>query len=99
MTMRMENTCMRRDRAEYFCYVLLLVCSAVLPLAAQDIDSVVTDQNRTVPTIAEEIADPAERAAFLALYQTQDPQGVQSVTRTFLQQYPQSAFLATVYER
>jgi predicted CXXCH cytochrome family protein len=97
--MRMENTFMRRDRAEYFCYVLLFVCSAVLPLAAQDIDSVVTDQNRTVPTIAEEIADPAERAAFLALYQTQDPQRVQSVTRTFLQQYPQSAFLATVYER
>jgi predicted CXXCH cytochrome family protein len=99
MTMRMENTCMRRDRAEYFCYVLLFVCSVALPLAAQDIDSVVTDQNRTVPTIAEEIADLAERAAFLALYQTQDPQRVQSLTRTFLQQYPQSAFLATVYER
>jgi predicted CXXCH cytochrome family protein len=97
--MRMENTSMRGDRVDCFCCILLFVCSVALPLAAQDIDSVVTDQNRTVPTIAEEIADPAERAAFLALYQTQDPQGVQSVTRTFLQQYPQSAFLATVYER
>jgi predicted CXXCH cytochrome family protein len=99
MTMRIENTGMRRDRVEGICCVLLFVCSAALPLAAQDIDSVVTDQNRTIPTISEEINDPGERAAFLALYQTQDPQRVQTLTRTFLQQYPQSAFLATVYER
>jgi predicted CXXCH cytochrome family protein len=97
--MRMENTFMRRDRVECICCTLLFVCSVALPLAGQDIDSVVTNQNRTVPTIAQEIEDPGERAAFLALYQTQAPQKVQSLTRTFLQQYPQSAFLATVYER
>lgn len=90
---------MRCDRAERFCCILLFVCSVALPLTAQDIDSVVTDQNRTVPTIAQEIQDPGERAAFLALYQTQDPQRVQSLAHTFLQQYPQSAFLATVFER
>ena len=99
MTMRIENTGMRRDRVECISCILFFVCSVALPLAAQDIDSVVTDQNRTVPTIAQEIQDPGERAAFLALYQTQDPQRVQLLARTFLQQYPQSAFLATVYER
>jgi predicted CXXCH cytochrome family protein len=97
--MRMENTCMRRNNVECICCILLFVCSVARPLAGQDIDSVVTNQNRTVPTIAQEIEDPGERAAFLALYQTQEPQKVQSLARTFLQQYPQSAFLATVYER
>jgi predicted CXXCH cytochrome family protein len=93
------NTFMRRDRVACIGCILLFICSVALPLAAQDIDSVVTDQNRTVPTIAAEIKDPQERAAFLALYRTQDPRPVQLLARTFLQQYPQSAFLATVYER
>ena len=90
---------MRWDRVECIGCILLFACSVALRSAAQDIDSVVSDENRTVPTIAEEIKDPGERAAFLALYQTQDPQRVQSLARTFLEQYPQSAFLATVYER
>lgn len=76
----------------------LVIYVAALPLAGQDIDSVLTDKDRGVPSIATEIHDPSERAAFLALYKTKDPATVQALSRTFLQTYPRSAFLATVYE-
>lgn len=80
------------------CGIAIAVLYAALPLVSQDIDSVVTSENRNVPTIAEEIRNPAERAAFLALYQTKDPAKMLARTQAFLQQYSQSAFLETVYE-
>lgn len=70
----------------------------VLPLAAQDIDSIVTVGNRSVHSIAAEIHDPTERAAFLSLYKTKTPEEMQKLSQVFLQRYPRSAFLPTVYE-
>lgn len=89
---------MRSHVAKSVFWVGILVCCTVFPVVAQDIDSIVTSSSRRVPTIAEEIKDPAERAAFLQLYQTHDPQTIHILASAFLQKYPQSAFLETVYE-
>ena len=78
--------------------MVLVVYLAALPLAGQDIDSVLVTKDRGVPSIAAEIHDPSERVAFLALYKTKDPATVQALSRAFLQTYPRSAFLATAYE-
>lgn len=85
---------------------LLLVCGvagmllcATLRLVAQDIDSIVTSESRTPAIIADEIKDPAERSAFIAISKTSDPQKLLALTRLFLQKYPGSSFLAGVADR
>jgi predicted CXXCH cytochrome family protein len=66
--------------------------------AAQDIDTVVNTTNRNPSTVADQIADRAERAAFLRLYQHRDPGDMLKAAKSFLQDFPQSAFLAQAYE-
>src|SRR5580704_13675287 len=66
--------------------------------AAQDIDTVVDTTNRNPSTVADQIADPAEKAAFLRLYQHRDPGDMLKAAKSFLQDFPQSAFLAQAYE-
>ena len=58
-----------------FLPAILVGCCSVLaiPAAAQDIDTLVTTTNRNPSTVADQISDPAERAAFLNLYKLQDP--------------------------
>jgi predicted CXXCH cytochrome family protein len=75
----------------------MLLC-AHLRLAAQDIDSIVTSASRTSATIADGIKDPAERSAFITISKTTDPQNLLALTRSFLEKYPRSAFLAQVSE-
>lgn len=75
---------------------MLLIAGA--PAAAQDIDSVVTTTSRNPSTVADQIADPAERSAFLRLYQHRDPVEMLQAAKSFLQDFPQSAFLAQAYE-
>src|ERR1700747_1292103 len=75
-----------------------LLLAANPHLAAQDIDSVVVSASRTSETIADEIKDPAERSAFINIAKTKDPQKLLQLTRSFLERYPQSAFLAQVAE-
>jgi predicted CXXCH cytochrome family protein len=75
----------------------MLLC-ATLRLAAQDIDSIVTSASRTSATIADGIKDPAERSAFINISKAADPQELLALTRSFLQKYPRSAFLAQVAE-
>src|ERR1700730_8543024 len=72
--------------------------AANLQLAAQDIDSIVTSASRSSATIADGIEDPAERAAFVTIAKTTDPQKLQALTRSFLETYPRSAFLAQAAE-
>jgi len=76
----------------------MLLC-AHLQLVAQDIDSIVTSASRTSATIADGIKDPAERSAFITISKTTDPQNLLTLTRSFLEKYPRSAFLAQVSER
>ena len=75
-----------------------MLLSVGAPAAAQDIDTVVTTTNRNPSTVADQIADPAEKAAFLRLYQHKVPAEMLQAAKLFLQDFPQSAFLAQAYE-
>ena len=75
-----------------------MLLSAGATAAAQDIDTVVNTTNRNPSTVADQIADPAERAAFLRLYQHRDPGDMLKAAKSFLQDFPRSAFLAQAYE-
>ena len=72
--------------------------SAAIPVAAQDIDTLVTTTNRSPSTVADQISNPAERDAFLNLYKPQDAAAMLQAAKGFLQNFPQSAFLAQAYE-
>lgn len=85
-------------RRIFGCAFLIAILSRVRPLAAHDIDAVITSENRKAATIADEIHDPAERAAFLALFAKNIPKKTRSLAQDFLQHYRQSAFLAMAYE-
>ncbi len=65
---------------------------------AQDIDANITLRNRQSLSIADEIRNPAEKAAFLQLYRTRDPRTMLQLATRFLDRFPGSAFLAPVYE-
>lgn len=84
-------------RRTFLVGILALVVAAVVT-RAQDIDTVVSPRNRSPATIADQINDPAERAAFLALYQHHDPAEMLADAQAFLERFPQSAFLAQAYE-
>src|ERR1700690_799279 len=92
-----SNMCPMRHRA-VLSSLLGLVFVAVVPAAAQDIDTVVSPRNRKPATIADQISDPAERKAFLSLYEQKDPQEMLEKARDFLAKFPQSAFLAQAYD-
>ncbi len=78
--------------------IAMFVCASQR-LASQNIDSVVTSASRAPISIEDQIRDPAERAAFVALLGKQDPQKLLALARSFLDRYPQSAFLAPVAEK
>ena len=67
-------------------------------LAAQDIDSVPSSQKRNLVSIADEIADPTERSAFLQLFKPAAPAEIRARAEAFSSRFPQSAFLAQAYE-
>ena len=75
----------------------VLICPLVL-LMGQDIDANITTQNRRPSTVADQISDPAERAAFRALFQTTQPTQMLEQAKLFLTRFPQSAFLFQAYE-
>jgi predicted CXXCH cytochrome family protein len=86
-------------RSRFLSAILLgMLLIARAPAAAQDIDSVVTTTSRNPSTVADQIGDPAERAAYVRLYQHRDPAEMLLAAKSFLQDFPQSAFLAQAYE-
>jgi predicted CXXCH cytochrome family protein len=76
-----------------------IVACADLDLTGQNIDSIVTTETRAPISIQDEIQDPAERSAFVALFGTKDPTKMRALARSFLGRYPKSAFLAPVAEK
>jgi predicted CXXCH cytochrome family protein len=84
-----------------FVLALMVTALAVAPvrLPAQNIDSVASSQSRAPGSLADDIRDPAERAAFVALLGRQDPQKLLANARLFLDRYPRSAFLALAAEK
>jgi tetratricopeptide (TPR) repeat protein len=81
---------------------VLLVGSALPVLAwpclAQEFDTVISTQNQKPYTIVDQITDPQERKAFLALYGERDSLERAKLAEIFLATYPQSWLLAQVYE-
>ena len=75
----------------------LLTCSPRFA-EAQDIDANPTPQRRTPSTIADQITDPAEHEAFLALFKPAPPEQMLQHAKYFLETFPQSSFLAQAYE-
>ena len=65
---------------------------------AQDIDTAVSSGHRNPASIAGEIANPAERAAFLALYRHRDASEMLVGAQAFVERFPQSAYLAQAFE-
>ena len=70
--------------------------SLFFPLAdratAQAIDAAPSIENRSTRTIADQISDPSERRAFLALYQHEPPRQVLASAKAFLRDFPQIRF-------
>lgn len=75
----------------------ILICP-IVPLLGQDVDANITTQNRRSSTVADQISDPAERVAFLALFQNTQPKQMLEQAKLFLARFPQSAFLFQAYE-
>jgi predicted CXXCH cytochrome family protein len=75
----------------------LLICPLGLA-RAQDIDANPGRQDRSPSTIADQITEPAEHNAFLALFTQSPPQQMLEHAKFFLETFPQSAFLAQAYE-
>ena len=67
-------------------------------VVAQDIDSVPSLQKHNLASIGDEIADSAERSAFLQLFKPASPREVLARAEAFLERFPQSGFLAQAYE-
>src|SRR5260370_4239945 len=78
--------------------VIAVLFCPLAPLAGQEIDANSTTQNRRPSSIADQIPDAAERASFLLLFK-QGPSAQQlQQAKSFLGQFPQSAFLFQAYE-
>jgi tetratricopeptide (TPR) repeat protein len=78
--------------------ILVVLISPLLPLAGQDIDANITTGSRKPATVADQIADPAEREAFLALFEETQAKQTSERAHLFLARFPQSSFLFQVYE-
>jgi tetratricopeptide (TPR) repeat protein len=83
--------------SKWFWLIAVLLCP-LLPLAGQDIDANPSVQKRSLSTIADQISDESERAAFLELFRQSPPAQMQARAEAFLARFPQSAFLAQAYE-
>ena len=77
--------------------VTLLLWS-LTSLVAQDLDSVPSLQNRSPVNLADQIRDHSERSAFLQLFQRAPSREMRARAQAFMEQFPQSAFLAQAYE-
>jgi len=78
--------------------IIAFLCCPLVPLAGQDIDANITTQNRNPSTVADQISDAAERAAFLALFKQGSPAQMLQQAESFLAQFPRSALLFQAYE-
>jgi doubled CXXCH motif protein/cytochrome c554/c'-like protein len=75
----------------------ILLCP-LIPLVGQDIDANPSLEKRSLSTIADQITDPSERAAFVELFAQAPPTEMRTRAAAFLARFPQSAFLAQAYE-
>jgi hypothetical protein len=77
--------------------IAILLCP-LIPLVGQDIDANPSIEKRSLSTIADQISDASERAAFVKLFVQAPPAEMRARAQAFLARFPQSAFLAQAYE-
>ena len=77
---------------------IAILFSPLLAVTAQDIDANITAQNRKPTSIADQISNASERAAFLALFLPTPPEQRLEQAQSFLTRFPQSSFLFQAYE-
>lgn len=70
----------------------------LLLVLIQDLDVALTRESRRAASVLDEIADPAERQAFEALYQETDSLRRRTLASGFLQRYPASWLYAQAHE-
>ncbi len=78
--------------------VIAFLLWSLTNVVAQDIDSVPSVQKRNFANLADQITDEAERSAFLQLFKPASSGEMRARAETFLNRFPQSAFLAQAYE-
>lgn len=78
--------------------VLLILILAPIATLAQDRDVIVLEGSDNSYRVSDQITDPEERKAFLALYDKKGPKEIARRAQEFLSSYPQSWLLAEVYE-
>ena len=79
--------------------ILLFLLLGFLHLnQAQEFDSVILEEDRKPFTIVDQIPDPVQLQSFLNLLEPKNPGERAELVEAFLGAYPQSAFLAQVYE-
>src|SRR5258708_12099659 len=78
--------------------VIAVLFFPLAPLAGQEIDANITTENRSPCTIADQSPDAAERASFLVMFKQGPPAQRLQQAKSFLAQFPQSAFLSQAYE-
>lgn len=79
-------------------WIVAILLWPLIRVEGQDIDSMPSTQKRSLSTIADEISDPSERAAFLELFRQAPTAEMRTRAEAFLTRFPQSAFLAQAYE-
>jgi predicted CXXCH cytochrome family protein len=77
---------------------IAILFSPLVTVTAQDIDANITAENRRRTTIADQISDASERAAFLALFLQTPPEQRLEQAQSFLRRFPQSSFLFQAFE-
>lgn len=84
---------------EWAIVVALLAVMLRFPFCgtAQELDAVVTKQSRSPTRIADEIADPAERKAYLEFFKKHSPAETAALAEVFLAKYPTSWELSQIY--
>jgi predicted CXXCH cytochrome family protein len=86
------------EMRNWACWVVGVIFSFGCVLASQDLDSVPSTHKRDTATLADQIIDPPERAAFLALFKQAVPSEMRERAHNFITRFPKSAFLAQAYE-
>jgi predicted CXXCH cytochrome family protein len=82
----------------FACSLLTLMLASCVPCGAQEFDAIISDQSPQPATLLDEIADPAERRDFQALYERKDATQRLKLAEAFLSNYPRSWVLSEVYE-
>jgi len=76
----------------------LVLCAGMARCVGQDIDTLITSQSPPKTTVFDEVEDPGERRALLAIFKEKSSELRIKQAEIFLRCYPRSSFIAEVYQ-